>query len=55
MTYVKLLLTAIFWGGTFIAGRYIAADVEPFSAGFLRFCVATSLLVLLTPIFFPIH
>jgi drug/metabolite transporter (DMT)-like permease len=48
MIYLKLLLTAVFWGGTFIAGRHITTDVEPYSAGFLRFCVAVVLLVLLT-------
>jgi drug/metabolite transporter (DMT)-like permease len=45
MIYLKLLLTAIFWGGTFIAGRYVSAGVGPFSAAFLRFCIATSLLL----------
>jgi drug/metabolite transporter (DMT)-like permease len=46
--YLKLLLTALFWGGTFIAGRLIADRVEPFSAAFLRFAVASSLLLMLT-------
>ena len=45
MVYVKLLLTAIFWGGTFIAGRAIAERVDPFAAAFLRFAVASLLLV----------
>ena len=40
LTYVKLFLTATFWGGTFIAGRMLAADVEPFSAAFFRFAIA---------------
>ena len=48
MTYFKLLLTAIFWGGTFIAGRSIAGSVGPFSAAFLRFATATVLLLVLT-------
>jgi drug/metabolite transporter (DMT)-like permease len=47
LTYIKLLLTAFSWGGTFIAGRYIARDVGPFSAAFLRFTVASILLLLL--------
>ena len=47
LIYVKLFLTAVFWGGTFIAGRYITRDVGPFSAGFLRFTVASVLLLLL--------
>src|SRR4030065_1981329 len=44
LIYVKLLLTAIFWGGTFIEGRAIAGSVVPFSAAFLRFAVASVLL-----------
>ena len=47
MTYLKLLLTAIFWGGTFIAGRMLAAHVQPFSAAFLRFSVAAILLLMI--------
>jgi drug/metabolite transporter (DMT)-like permease len=43
--YVKLLLTAFFWGGTFIAGRVIAGRVMPFSAAFLRFAIASALLL----------
>lgn len=39
-TYLKLTLAAIFWGGTFIAGRAIAQDVSPYSAAFLRFAMA---------------
>ena len=45
--YAKLLLTALFWGGTFIAGRIVAGQVPPFSAAFLRFAVATGFLALL--------
>ncbi len=48
MVYLKLLLTAFFWGGTFIAGRYVVRDVGPFSAAFLRFAIASILLLLLT-------
>lgn len=48
MIYFKLLLTAIFWGGTFIAGRAIAGSVGPYSAAFLRFVTASSFLVVLT-------
>ena len=46
--YVKLLLTAIFWGGTFVAGRSLAQNVGPFSAAFFRFAVASVFLVFLT-------
>ncbi len=48
ITYVKLLLMAVFWGGTFIAGRVVARDVQPFSAAFTRFVIASALLLLLT-------
>ena len=47
MIYVKLLMTAFFWGGTFIAGRAIAKDVGPYSGAFLRFAVASVLLLLI--------
>ena len=46
--YVKLILTALFWGGTFVAGRLVAQNVGPFSIAFLRFAVASILLLLLT-------
>jgi drug/metabolite transporter (DMT)-like permease len=48
LTYIKLILTAVFWGGTFIAGRVVAQDVLPFSASFLRFAIASVFLVLIT-------
>jgi len=48
MIYAKLLLTAIFWGGTFIAGRSVSQNIGPFSIAFLRFAVASILLALLT-------
>ena len=47
-TYVKLLLTALFWGGTFVAGRIVAQDLAPFSIAFLRFAIASAFLLLLT-------
>ncbi len=47
-TYLKLLLMAIFWGGTFIAGRMLAAYEAPFTAAFVRFCLASLALVLIT-------
>ncbi len=48
MVYFKLLLTAFFWGGTFIAGRSLAGDVGPYCAAFLRFVVASVFLVAIT-------
>ena len=47
MTYFKLLMTAFFWGGTFIAGRLIAASVGPYSAAFIRFFIASIFLLLM--------
>ncbi len=43
--YIKLFLTAVFWGGTFIAGRVVAKDVGPFAASFLRFAIASVFLL----------
>lgn len=48
LLYLKLLLTAIFWGGTYIAGRLIVDSVHPLSASFLRFFIATLFLVIIT-------
>lgn len=45
LTYIKLLLTAIFWGGTFIAARAIANHIDAFSAAFLRFTIASATLL----------
>ncbi|MFH1718283.1 MAG: DMT family transporter [Planctomycetota bacterium] len=47
-TYVKLILTALFWGGTFVAGKLTAQNVGAFSIGFLRFAIASTLLLALT-------
>jgi drug/metabolite transporter (DMT)-like permease len=47
-TYLKLLLTAVFWGGTFIAGKNLAQHVGPLTGAFLRFLVASVLLTALT-------
>lgn len=43
-TYLKLLLMALFWGGTFIAGRLLAQSVGPYAGAFLRFAVASTCL-----------
>lgn len=45
LTYVKLVLTAMFWGGTFIAGRLLAG-VGVATASFLRFVVACLFLLM---------
>lgn len=46
--YLKLLLMALFWGGTFISGRLLAGEVQAFSAAFLRFAIASVVLLLIT-------
>ena len=46
--YLKLVLTALFWGGTFVAGRTTSQDIPPASIAFLRFAIAAVLLILLT-------
>ena len=46
--YLKLFLTAVLWGGTFVAGRIVAQEVEPAAGSFLRFAVASLLLLLMT-------
>jgi drug/metabolite transporter (DMT)-like permease len=46
ITYIKLFLVALFFGGTFIAGRIMAANLPPFTSAFLRFLLASLFLVL---------
>jgi len=45
VVYVKLFLTAVLWGGTFIAARVVSQDVGPFSAAFFRFFIASAFLL----------
>jgi drug/metabolite transporter (DMT)-like permease len=47
-THLKLFLMAVFWGGTFIAGRRLALEVGPYSGAFLRFLIASTCLLALT-------
>ncbi|WP_163340540.1 DMT family transporter [Desulfopila sp. IMCC35008] len=47
-TYISLVFTTLFWGGTFIAGRILGASVTPSNSAFLRFAVATLVLAVLT-------
>jgi len=44
--YLRLMLTALFWGGTFIAGRIAVSETTPYAAAFLRFLLATGILFL---------
>ncbi|SDB22717.1 Threonine/homoserine efflux transporter RhtA [Desulfonatronum thiosulfatophilum] len=50
-TYIKLLCTSMFWGGTFVAGRLVSRELPPFSAAFLRFAIASVCLVILVRIY----
>lgn len=44
-TYIKLWLTALFWAGAFIAGKHVSAHLGPFAIAFLRFGLASLLLL----------
>jgi drug/metabolite transporter (DMT)-like permease len=44
-TYFFLVMAALFWGGTFVAGRQLAPLLDPFTAAFLRFLLASILLL----------
>ncbi len=48
MIYLTLILTTLFWGGTFIAGRILADSVAPADAAFMRFVLAAATLAVLT-------
>lgn len=45
--YLKLICVALMWGGTFIAGRIVTADLSPALSALLRFGFAVILLVLI--------
>lgn len=45
MTSFKLFITAVIWGGTFIAGRLLSREMSPFSGAFLRFVAASAFLL----------
>lgn len=47
-TCITLTITMLFWGGTFIAGRLLAGAVQPASAAFLRFTIASFALLMAT-------
>jgi len=46
-TYLLLLLTTLFWGGTAVAGKLVIQDVPPLTAGVLRFGLTALLLLVL--------
>jgi len=43
-TYLKLVVTTFFWGGTFVAGKWAVGEAPPFFVAFLRFAVASVVL-----------
>jgi drug/metabolite transporter (DMT)-like permease len=47
LTYFSLTFTMLLWGGTFIAGRLLRGNVEPASAAFLRFFIASICMIVL--------
>lgn len=44
-TYLYLAMAAVFWGGTFVAGRQLAPLLDPHASAFLRFVLASVLLL----------
>ena len=46
ITYVKLILAALFWGGNYITGRIMSANLSPFTSAFLRFFAASVFLII---------
>ena len=48
LIYVKLVLTAMFWGGTFIAARVVTRGIDAYSVAFLRFFTASILLMVVS-------
>ncbi|WP_029894255.1 DMT family transporter [Desulfohalovibrio reitneri] len=46
-TYLKLIGSMLLWGGTWVAGRYVAPQLPPFPAAFLRFLFAGVFLLFL--------
>lgn len=43
--YILLVISMMLWGGTWVAGRVLAQSMHPMSAAFLRFLLASVLLV----------
>ena len=46
-TYVKLVLVALVWGASFIAGRVVSAEMNAPTAALWRYVIATTMLVVL--------
>jgi drug/metabolite transporter (DMT)-like permease len=43
-TYLKLVMTTFFWGGTFVAGKWAVGEAPPFFVATLRFAIASVVL-----------
>lgn len=43
--YTLLIISMALWGGTWVAGRILAQSINPMTAAFLRFAVATAVLM----------
>ncbi|MEO7404702.1 MAG: DMT family transporter [Burkholderiales bacterium] len=46
--YAKMLLATVFWGATFMVGRFAAQNLSPVTIGWYRYTVATLVLCWLT-------
>ena len=46
ITYIKLAAVTMVWGGTFVAGRFLAGAIDPLLAASLRFLIASVALLL---------
>ncbi len=44
VTYLKLVVTTFFWGGTFVAGKWAVGEAPPFFIATLRFAIASVVL-----------
>lgn len=42
IVYTKMVLVTLFWGASFVAGRFVAPYASPAELGFLRFAIATA-------------
>ncbi|MGB2236683.1 MAG: EamA family transporter, partial [Candidatus Poseidoniaceae archaeon] len=41
-THLKLLIVAIIWGLGWVAGRVVALEIPPFTAGWVRYIIAVA-------------
>lgn len=46
--YLRLVLTMVFWGGTFVAGKVVAEELHPVTAAASRFLAASLILLTVT-------